>query len=321
MLNRQQKRAEFVQNLFKNNSMPRNQIASRAGLSNPYIMDLEAGNYRNVDRKKLISLSVGLSLSLNEADVLLNLFDRTNLTVDDIPLYIQLGKKSVTSSAMHPISSGYSYELSFLSLENTPGDLFIVAFQPSCILQVPGHHWYRKGKSEINHPIYGELIDAIGFERYQILNNHLENFRVEQFLCKRCLIDYMDKAYDRKEKEFRKAHIGRLIDIINTHDNFAFHLVHPCTRAHFTLKIARESGKPHDTVIFCFYPRFMDIDADDNYSSQYFGSYHEGSFSGFETSNGLVVRNYEKEVSNIRKTIIEEYEDRERLVAFLKTFL
>jgi predicted XRE-type DNA-binding protein len=85
---RQQNRSAYIQNLFEQCALSRNQIATLSGLSNPYLLDLEKGAIANVGRDKLIALAVAVDLGLPAIDALLTVFDRAPLNIDDIALFL-----------------------------------------------------------------------------------------------------------------------------------------------------------------------------------------------------------------------------------------
>ncbi|MBF0531002.1 MAG: helix-turn-helix domain-containing protein, partial [Deltaproteobacteria bacterium] len=111
MNNNQKKAAEYIRSLLKEKMVPRNQVASLSGLSNAYIRHLEQGNIANVNRAKLIAFAVALSLDLQSVDHLLTIFDRTKLTSEDIPLFLENAGQRKISAAMLPLHAWYTYEL------------------------------------------------------------------------------------------------------------------------------------------------------------------------------------------------------------------
>ena len=90
MLNREFSGAKMVRELTSKSALPRNQIATMSGLTNTYLRDMEQGNAKNVNRERIISLGVALSLKLEQIDLLLKAFDRNPLSDDDIPLFFGL---------------------------------------------------------------------------------------------------------------------------------------------------------------------------------------------------------------------------------------
>jgi len=124
-----------MQRLMGGSPVARNQIAAISGLSNPYIRDLEMGNIANVGREKLISLAIGLDLSLGEIDEMLTVFDRAKLTQADIPLFLEASRRSRISAALHPVHDSYTFDLLLLSAEQVPGPHVIVSTRPEELCQ------------------------------------------------------------------------------------------------------------------------------------------------------------------------------------------
>lgn len=77
---------------------------------------LERGETANVRREKLISLAVALNLDLHETDELLACFDRTKLTLDDTPIFLETSRRMKISSALLPLWNAFMVELLFLAL-------------------------------------------------------------------------------------------------------------------------------------------------------------------------------------------------------------
>ena len=96
-----EERGRHLRALIASRGVPRNQIASLSGLTNTYIRDLENDVIQNVPRGNLIALAVALNLGLLEADELLRIFDRAQLTPTDVPAFLAVAGRSSELQAVN----------------------------------------------------------------------------------------------------------------------------------------------------------------------------------------------------------------------------
>ncbi len=286
--------------------MPRNQIAAFSGLSNTYIRDLEAGNYASVRREKLIALAVAVNINLQETDRLLEIFDRTPLTADDIPTFLETAAGQRASGALLPLRDGFPLELALLSAERRPGPQVVVNPQPPFSLFEEGHRRHIERRNLDDHPIYGELVEAISRERRRVLDQNLARHRVEQFICRECLELYTRGEDDPADLQWRRKHIANVIRYLGEQPNFFLHVVQFCPTASFTLKFAPDTAPNGDQIFLVFWPRH-----------QIWGK-RSGRLSGFTTTNPVVIDNFKEEVASLSRVVVEEFQRRERLAAYLR---
>ncbi len=306
MLNRQEASAEYIQELLAKSPMPRNQVATISGLTNTYIRDLEKGIIANVAREKLISLAVAFKLDLIETDRMLNIFDRASLTVDDIPIFIQTTEKGHITSALLPAGDRYSLDLMMLSTERIPGRHVLVSSEPTVSLRAAGHRQYSERLLSLMHPIYNDLVEAIGEKRREAVEANLASHTVEQYICPKCLEGYIRHCSDPVEKRWRVKHIGNVIDFVEQFPNWHFNLVESCPTFTFMLKIPDPKIGEKDKFLMTSLPPHR------------FQGKRTGKLTGFATDNQVVIKNFKDEIEGIKKVVIKKYRDRNKLVAFLK---
>ena len=299
-------RGAYIQALLKQSPLSRNQIASISGLSNPYILDLEKGSITNVGRDKLIALAIALDLGLQEIDDLLTRFDRATLGKEDIPLFVDTTRRIRISSALHPVHDSFTFDLVLLSAERQAGRHIIVSPRPASCLRAEGHRRYAEKRLCEAHPLYGDLVETIVMERKHRLLINLNHHPVEQYVCRECLVDYIQRCRDPQERNWRVRHIKSAINLIEAHDNFQFHLTTECPSFIFVLKSPPESETGTDTLIIANIPPHR------------YQVKTSGLLAGFATENQAVIENFKKELKAIKRTVIEEFETRQRLVAFLE---
>ena len=285
---------------------PRNQVASISGLSNAYIRELERGAFTKVGREKLISLAVALDLNLSETEELLAIFDGSKLTKDDIPMFLETAERGRISSALYPISSAISQLLLFPSVEKIPGHLIIVADRPTGILRAEGHRTYIERHTAKAGSIYCDLMEAVIRRRKHYLVKKLEEYPVDQYICREILDDYVSKCDDIKEREWRVRHIENLLWHLKNYDNFALYLTKVSANFAFTLNLPAESEK--ETAKLLFVAKQL----------QFLREPRSGRLTGFATDNQIVIQNFKKEVEFIKETVIEEFLDRRKLENYLE---
>jgi transcriptional regulator with XRE-family HTH domain len=288
---------------------PRNQVASVSGLSNAYISELERGSFAKVGREKLISLAVALDLNLRETEELLAVFNGSNLTKDDIPIFLETVERGRISSALYPVRSAISQLLLFALVEKIPGHLIILADRPTAILRSEGHRTYIDRHMAEAGSIYADLVEAIFRKRKHYLLQRLEKYPTDQYICREILDDYVRKCDDTEEREWRVRHIENLLWHIRNYNNFTLYLTRISANFAFTLNLTTESEKETDKLLFVAK------------ELQFVREARLGRLTGFATDNKIVIQNFKKEVEFIEETVIEEYLDRRRLEAYLEGLL
>lgn len=236
--------------LINQGHRPRNQIATLSGLTNTYIRNLERGEIVNVPRERLIALGVALNLDLNELEKLLAAFDRAKLTVNDIPHFVGTADRCAVSEAVLTVQDLFSYELIMLSVEKGPGPQTIVSDRPTISLLARGHRSHTDRNILPDHPIYGELIEAIGGARRQNFFDLAGQTQIEHCICKRCLTDYIRHCPDAGEKSFRLQHVASLLQAVQTVPTFQLYLTGACVNYNFTLKYRAASGGGVDKLTY-----------------------------------------------------------------------
>lgn len=300
--------SDYINSLLLKSRLPRNQLSAISGLNNTYIIDMEKGKFSNVRREKLIALAIALSLSLSETDELLAFFDRAPLDIDDIPTFLSVSDQIRTSSVMMPLIGDMALGLTLLSAEKNPGDHIVVSPEPSyCIYSAEFHSIAARSALE-DHPLYGELGEALNQARREQLTRRLKRDHFEQYICIHCLEMYVRRFLDEKEKLFRQQHVLHIVYNLQKHDNFHFHLLRICPNSAFTLKLAPADEKHKDTPEILF----LVLWAHHRVSHE-----RAGRLSAFTTSNQSLVDSFKDELAALQKTVIEEYTDRDRLIEYL----
>lgn len=305
MNRRQQASADHVRQLMAKSSLPRNQIAALSGLSNTYIRDLEQGNIANVGRQKLIAFAVALNLALGDIDRMLTLFDRAVLSEADIPLFLKTAEARRISSAMLPVRDDLTLGLVMLSVESVPGRHVAVSSEPTVCLRAEGHRRHTQRHLVAFHPIYGQLVEAIGRERKRRLVINLGRYPVDNFICRYCLEGYIRHCEDAVEKEWRVKHLENVVWFLNNYPDWRFHIVNTCPTFSFVLKEAAESARETDKLVVTHQPPHR------------FQERRSGKLVSFTTDNSIMIEHFKQELASIESAATEAYQDREALIEYL----
>ncbi|BEQ16918.1 helix-turn-helix domain-containing protein [Desulfoferula mesophila] len=305
MYDRRQASAEFIQKLLAKSPMPRNQVAVISGLSNTYIRDLEQGIIANVAREKLIALAVALNLDLGETDKMLNIFDRAPLALQDIPIFLATAEKGTITSALLPVRDRYSLDLMMLAAERLPGHHVVVSSEPTVCLRAPGHRLHSERLLAKTHLIYGELVEAIGRERLKVMENNLEQHQVEQYICKKCLEDYLRLCEDPVEKAWRVQHVQNVLSCLDRFPKWKFLLTNSCPTFSFVLKTPDPATGESDKLLIT------------RLAPHRFQGTRTGKLTGFTTDNQVIIQNFKEELRGLAGAVHQQYLDRSNLLDYL----
>jgi transcriptional regulator with XRE-family HTH domain len=305
LYDRRQASAEFIQKLLAKSPMPRNQVAVISGLSNTYIRDLEQGIIANVAREKLIALAVALNLDLGETDKMLNIFDRAPLALQDIPIFLATAEKGTITSALLPVRDRYSLDLMMLAAERLPGHHVVVSSEPTVCLRAPGHRLHSERLLAKTHLIYGELVEAIGRERLKVMENNLEQHQVEQYICKKCLEDYLRLCEDPVEKAWRVQHVQNVLSCLDRFPKWKFLLTNSCPTFSFVLKTPDPATGESDKLLIT------------RLAPHRFQGTRTGKLTGFTTDNQVIIQNFKEELRGLAGAVHQQYLDRSNLLDYL----
>jgi transcriptional regulator with XRE-family HTH domain len=303
----QRTRAEHVQALMNRAPMPRNQVAAISGLSNAYILKLEQGGIASVRREKLIALAVSLQLSLWEIDNLLALFDRTPLSDNDLTFILDLSARIRISGALYPVNNTAYMLLMFLAVERQPGRLTILTDNPTGILRPEKYRSYIDRHLIAKSALHAKLVEEITRRRRLNLKTLLREHPVENIITLEALKRYMAQQVNPKERTWRTEHLNNLINCLEEFPKFSVRLTNVYPNFLFSLKESTDEDHTTDKLLFCGKPDPLLTEA------------QPGKLLGFVTDNPLVIGNFKEEINYVRAATCHEYEDRCRLINFLKS--
>lgn len=303
-----QRRSDILSDFITAGKRPRNQVATLSGLTNTYIRNLERGEIENVPKKRLIALGVALNLDLPEIDTLLTAFDRASLSVDDIPVFIETARNATLSAAVLPVRDLSAYELIMLSLERAPGHEVIVNDRPTVNLMVEGHRSHTDREILDRHPVYRELNEAIGTARRENFFRLLSKDRIDHYICKACLEEYLRPDLDPMERRYRYLHVKALLNAVQSQPKFHLYLTDTCVNLVFTLKLSGQDG----------------INDKLSYSSRAphnLSRGERGRLIGFITENPTLCECFKEELSQVTKTVIDSLAGKHHQADYLRGLL
>jgi len=307
MNSRQKLKMQYIDKLFQAIPIPRNQISSISGLTNTYIRDLEHGNIVNVPREKLIALAMAINLNLYETDRLLRVFDRADLSPDDIPFFVDAYDNLKLTGAVYPIRDHFAYELACGAIEQHAGDQIIVNDKPTVSLMDSGHRSYTESFLARIHPIHMELIEAIGKKRLTILNKTTRTHKVDLIVCQDHLENYMLRCEDAQERHWRRRHLANMLTMIQSCPNFKLHVVAFGSGLLFTIKYPEADEAP--MLCYCA------VGAHESYVLR------AGRLSGFATAGKVLTQTFGQEVANLRSHVIEKFTDTSILARYIENLI
>ena len=299
---------QVLSDFIQARKQPRNQVATLSGQTNTYIRNLENNEIVNVPKERLIAIGVALNLELSQIDELLFAFDRANLAKDDIPAFINTARNAQLSEAVLPIRDFSLYELILLSMEQPLGHQIIVNDRPTASLMVRGHRSHRDRDILSRHPIYEALNEAIGETRRDNFFSLLSSHRVDHYICRQCLEDYLTCDMDDTERCFRFAHVAALYRTLETAPNFYLYLTRSCANMQFTIKLAGQ-GRERDKL---------------SYSAKAPHDLYRGERSrlyGFITENPALCECFKDELSQVSRTTLEDLGDKPVQLEYLDNLL
>lgn len=300
------KNQDFVKQLVAQNGLLRNQIAALSGLSGTYIRDLEKGTFTSIGRGKLIALGVALSLNLTIIDQLLHAYDRTALTVDDIPTFLKVAEKSKLSSAPIPIRDFFTMELLISPQEEIPGRHVVISIRPTDILKVEGHRSHTERHFVTQHTVYGELIETIGRTRQQNIKTILADHDLDQYVCKRCLVEYLANCEDPVERSWRVKHVDNLVFYLERYKRCNLYLIETCPAFTLFLKNPPSTSNIPERLVMLYLPIHQ------------WEGIRSGQIAGFMTLNRGLIKTFKQELRTLENRVDQKLLDRTRLIAYLK---
>lgn len=308
-MERRLRNAEYVRELVGRAGMPRNQIAALSGLSNTYIRDLENGTFTSIGREKLIALGVALSIDLVRIDKLLNAFDRTALTTEDIPSFLAIAQKSKLTTAAIPIRDFYNMELLLIPHEAAPGRHVVISYRPTDVLKAEGHRSYSERAYAAQHQIYVDLVETIGRARQQRLITILADHNLDQYVCKHCLTEYLALCRDKTELGWRIRHLENAAAFLEKFETCNLYLTETCPSFVVFMKIPPPNSSGPTRLGFV------------NLPAHQFTGMRTGQIAGFITLNKGLIATYKQEIKILEGRIVESLLERSKMIAHLNDLI
>ena len=219
-----------------------NELSKVTGVSNTYINYLRNEKIISPGREKLIAIGAGLNYSLEEINVMLKDYHFQEIYENDFEIFLKIAR-SRHITGFQPFYENINYGLLLYTLENLPGDKYLVNKKPSATLEPPEYLLYRdklRSRDKLN-PVNSELKRVLLLERKKLLVKLLEDYKVTYIVCKHCFEDYAQRiGRDEPERSYVISHLTELLKFIE-HPNYNFYLIEQCPRLRFTLKYSKNA--------------------------------------------------------------------------------
>jgi hypothetical protein len=146
---------------------------------------------------------------------------------------------------------------------------------------------------------------AILRERKKQLLSNLKDHRLEHYMCRQCLEDYIGRCEDPEERAWRMEHIRNAVNLLKTSENFQLFLTRECPSFVFILKTPPKTCRENDKLVITVLPPHR------------FEVRTSGLLAGFATDSKAVILNFKEEIKYLKEALFEEFLDRKRLVEYL----
>ncbi len=172
-----------------------NNISKASGISNPYLAKLVQGKINRPGKDKVASIMLSLNYTISEINAALIRYDYQPLHADDIPAIVANNRRRKVEGGNLPQYDHIYFDLLLVVLERIGGTRLLVKNRPSGIF-MPRELYLMK-----EYPYESDgaaarfrylLTEALLKERLEIfLTNCAAGHRLETFICRSCLEDYL----------------------------------------------------------------------------------------------------------------------------------
>jgi len=291
-----------------------------AGVSPSWINSLGNNELASIKRERIIGLGVALNLSMEETNGFLIKYNKSELTKDDIPIFIEVAKNREITPKHQPFYVGHQQlSLFLISVERLKGKVVTVNYDSlSHILKSVNHVQYGNDKRKGDG--LAEKLDIAALqERKQLQESNLNSGHdVEFYISQANLKKYARRAEEGELKKHCKdnnngvnyvvEHFANLLHQVKQNSSCRFYITkstHPWT---FELKYSFTEKKLNNNIVFFLSPKADPLDA--RLESNNF-------LAGYVTSEDSIFSQYESEYRKLQKNAIEKYKSRIELKKYI----
>jgi len=280
-----------------------NSISKASGLSNVYLGKLVQGGINRPGKDKVASIMLALNVTISEINQMLAAYDYQPLHEDDIPGILHNNRRRTIEGGSLPQYDHIYFDLLLVALERLGGSKIIVKNRPSGVFMPLELYLLKEYPYETDNQAARfryQLTSAILAERRQLfLANCASGNRIETYICKTCLDDYLARnlAPAARRKDSRRTEL-----VVNYFAN--------------ALSLALRKSDIHRLYIMerCPYFHFLMQDADSRHPKVSYpgrkmhvfnNQYDKRMLEGFTTDLPAIVALFKKEIEMCKGAVDE----------------
>lgn len=282
-----------------------NNISKASGVSNPYLAKLVQGNVNRPGKDKIASIMLVLNYTISEINAVLSDYDYQPLHTDDIPAIVANNRRRKIEGGNLPQYDHIYFDLLLVALERIGGVRMLVKNRPSGIfmphaLYLMKEYPYEKDGAAARFRY--QLTKALLRERMDLfLENCAAGNRLETYICKSCLEDYLQRHVGRAARRASPRHAELVVQYMANALSLALkhphlhilHIMERCPYFHFLLQ---DADGEHPKVS---YPG-RKLHVFDN-------EYDRRMLEGFTTDLPHIVRHFQHEIDMCRKAVAPSF--------------
>lgn len=181
--------------LINTSGLNLNHISKSSGISNVYLRKLMHGTINRPGKDKIASIMLALNQSVSAVNAMLKAYDYQPLTVEDIPAILKNNRRRKIVGGNLPQHDHIYFDLLLAVLERIQGARILVKNRPSGVFMPSELYLMKEYPYESDGDAARfrfELTKALLVERRELFAANLSaGHRVETYICKSCLDDYL----------------------------------------------------------------------------------------------------------------------------------
>lgn len=178
-----------------------NHISKSTGISNVYLRKLVHGTINRPGKDKIASIMLALNQSVSAVNVMLKAYDYQPLETADIPAILKNNRRRKIIGGNMPQYDHIYFDLLLTVLERIGGAKILVKNRPSGVFMPAELYLLKEYPYESDNEAARfryQLTQALLKERRELFIANLEaGHRVETYICKTCLDEYLARHIGR----------------------------------------------------------------------------------------------------------------------------
>lgn len=287
--------------LIENSGLNLNTISKASGISNTYLAKLVRGGINRPGKDKIASVMLALNLTISDTNDMLAEYDYQPLHTRDIPDLLENNRRRRIEGGNLLQYDHIYLEMFLVALERVGGTKILVKDRPSGVFMPDELYLMKEFPFESDDEAASfryDLTAALLKERIIAFKANIEaGHRVETFICRSCLDDYLETHLSEKAQ---KEHPRRTTLVIRYFANALYlshwrpelHAMHIMDRCpHFQFQMQDADG---DSPKVSYPGRKMHV----------FNNEHDNqSLEGFTTDLPQIVYHFRQEIDRCRAAV------------------